>query len=125
MYSSVGIGHRERELVLVLAQRQRARFAQEPRRDALLEDRKLGIAGGVDERQVELGGERFGDVALRAHAERHQQRAELFAALLLHAERALEAGGVELAALDQDFADAFASRRVHAWCRPRYEKISR
>ena len=119
------IGHRERELVLVLAHGQRPRLAQEPRGDALLEDRKFRIARGVDERQAELRGKRLGDVALRAHAERHQQRTELFAAFLLHAQRALESRGIHLAALDQDFADAFASRRVHAWCRSGNEKISR
>ena len=119
------IGHRERKLVLVLAHRQRARLAQETRGDALLEDREFGIAGGVDERQAELRGQRLGDVALRADAERHQQRAQLFAAFLLHAKRALESGGVELAALDQNFANAFASRRVHARCRPSNGKNSR
>ena len=119
------VGHRQRELVLVLAHGQRARFAQEPRRDALLENRKFRIAGSVDKWQTELRGKRFGHVALGAHAERHQERAQLFAAFLLHAKRALEPGGIHLAALDQYFADAFASRRIHAWCRPRGEKISR
>ena len=112
--------------MLVLAHRQRARLAQEPRRDALLENREFGIAGGVDERQSELRRERLGDVALRADAERDEQRAQLFAAFLLHAQRALESRGVQLAALDQDFANAFASRCIHAWCRPRkLEKSSR
>ena len=108
------IGHRQRELALVLLHGQRARLAQEPRRDALLEDREFRVAGRVDERQPELRGERFGDVALRAKAERHQQRAELVAALLLHAQRALDARGVELAALDQDFAQAHLFGYVHA-----------
>ena len=35
------VGHRQRELGLVLAHRQRPRLAQEARRDALLEDREL------------------------------------------------------------------------------------
>ena len=46
-----GVGHRERQLRLVLAHRQRARLAQEARRHALLEDRKFGIAVGVHQRQ--------------------------------------------------------------------------
>ncbi len=108
------IGHRERQLVFVLAHGKRVRFAQEPRRDALLEDGEFRVAGGVDERQAELRGKGFGDVALRAHAERHQQRTELFSAFLLHAQRAIESRGIHLAALDKDLADAFANRRVHA-----------
>ena len=93
-------------------QRQRARLAQEARRDALLEDRKFGIAAGVDQRQAELRGERFGDVALGAQAERDEQRAELFAALLLQPQRALDAGGIELSAGDQDFAEAHGLESV-------------
>ena len=111
------IGHRERELVFVLGQRQRARLAQEARRHALLEDRQFGIAGGLDQRQAELRGQRLGHVALRDDAERDQQRAELLARLLLQAQRAFEPGGVELAALDQDLADAHSLRlRSHVFC---------
>jgi hypothetical protein len=84
------VGHRERELALVLAHGQRARFAQEARGDAFLENGKLGIAGGVDEREAELCRERFGDVALRADAERDEQRAQPVAGFLLHAKRPLE-----------------------------------
>ncbi len=119
------IGHRKRELMLVLAHGKCPRFAQEPRGDPLLEDWKLRVTGGIDEGQVELRGQRLGDVALRAHAERHQQRTELFATFLLHAERALEPRGIDLASLEQDFADAFANRSVHAWCRSGNEKIGR
>ena len=49
------VGHRERELGLVLAHRERPRFAQEPRGHALFEDRKFGIARRIEERQLELG----------------------------------------------------------------------
>ena len=110
------VGHRERQLGLVLAHRQRARLAQEARRDALLEDRELGIAGRVDQRQRELRRQRLGDVALRDDAQRDQQRAELLAAVLLQAQRALEVRGVELAAFDQDFAEASGGRCVHDVC---------
>jgi hypothetical protein len=77
------VGHREHELVGVLAHRQRARIPQEARRDALLEDRELRIAGDVEQRDAELGRERVGDVARRDDAERHQQRAEALAGILL------------------------------------------
>ena len=107
------IGHREGDLVLVLVERQCARLAQEARRDALLENREFGIAGRVDEREAELERERLGDVALRGQPERDEQRAQLFAAVLLDAQRAIEPGRVELAALDQDLADALSSRCIH------------
>ena len=106
------VGHRQRELVLVLAHRQRAAFAQEPLRDALLEDRELRVRRDVDHRQPELRGQRLGDVALRAGAQRHQQRPQLLAGILLQAQRAFQPRGVELAALDQDFAEAFAGGGV-------------
>jgi hypothetical protein len=107
------VGHRQRDLGLVLAQRQRPRLAQEPRRDALLEDGKFRISGGVDERQAELRRERLGDVALRAQPERHQQRAELLVRLLLQPQRAVETGRIELAPLDQDLADSLSRRCIH------------
>ena len=65
VYSSVGSAIASASSCSSSLQRQRARLAQEARRDALLEDRELGIAGGVDQRQPELRGERLGDVALR------------------------------------------------------------
>ena len=71
-----------------------------------------GIRRDVDQRQPELRGQRLGDVALRAGAQRHQQRAQLLAGILLQAQRALQPRGVELAALDQDFAEAFAGGGV-------------
>src|SRR6185312_10716266 len=52
----------------------------------------------IGQRQAELRGERFRDVALRAKAERDEERAQLFAAFLLQPERALDPRGVELAA---------------------------
>ena len=116
----IGVGrvdHRERELVLVLLQRQRAGLAQEPCGNAFFENREFRISGGVDQRQPELRRECLGDVALRTDAERHQQRADFFAAFLLHAQRAFESGGVQLAAFDQDLAEPFANRCVHAWNR--------
>src|SRR5262249_7619706 len=72
----------------------------------------------VDERQPQLNGERFGDVALGANAECDEQRAQPLAALLLQAQRALEPGDVELAPLDQDFAESPSSRIVHAFVVP-------
>ena len=98
--------------MLVLGQRQGPRLAQEARRYALFEDRQLGIAGGFDQRHAELLRERLGDVALRDQAQRDQQRAQLFVGFLLQAQGALQSGGVELAALDQDLADALPYRGV-------------
>ena len=112
------IGHRECELPLVLPDRQRTRLTQEARRNALFEDGEFGIAGRIDERQSQLDRERFRHVALRADAERDEQRAQLFAAFLLHAQRPVESRGIQLATLDQDFANAFATRCIHAELRP-------
>ncbi len=106
-----GVGHRQRELVLIFGQRQRARLAQKPRGDALFENRELGVSGGFDERQVELSRERLRDVALRNDPERDEQRTELLAGLLLQPQRTLEPRRIELAALDQNFADAFSIGR--------------
>ena len=53
------------------------------------------------------------DVALGDEAERDQQLAQLFAASLLKAQRALERRLIELAALDQDFAKQFSGGRIH------------
>ena len=98
------IGHRQRDFVVVLAHRQRMGVAQEARTHALLENREFGIARNVDQRQRQLDRQRFRDVALRDHAERHQQRAQLFAGFLLQPQRAFECGRIELAALDEDLA---------------------
>ncbi len=119
------IGHRQRQLVFVLAHRERPRFAQEASGNALLEDREFRIAGGVHEREVELCRERLGDVALRADTERHQQRAQPLAAVLLDAKCALEARSIQFSACDQDLAEPFANRCVHAWNRSRIGKWSR
>ncbi len=100
--------------MLVFAHRQRARLAQEARRDALLEDRELGISGGVEQRQVELHRERFANVALRAQPERDEQRSESLAAVLLQAQRALDAGSVELSARNQDLAQAHSLGCIHS-----------
>ncbi len=110
------IGHRQRKLGFVFGERQRARFAQESRRHALLEYRKLGVAGGLDQRQSELIGQRLRHVALRDDAERDQQHAELLAGVLLNAQGAVQARGIELAALDQHLAESFSFRCVHT-CR--------
>ena len=58
--------------------------------------------------------ERLGHVALRADAERHQQRAKLLAAVLLQAKRPLKTAGIKLAAIDQDFAESLSYRFIHA-----------
>jgi len=110
-----GIGHRERELEGILPERQRAGLAQEARRDQLFEDRDLRVAARVDQGQPELRRERLGDVTLRAQAERHQQRAELLAGLLLQSERPLDACGIELSAGDQQLAEAHSFRCIHAY----------
>jgi hypothetical protein len=90
-----------------------ARDSRRKRRDLLLEDRDLGVACGVDQRQAELHGQRFGHVTLRAQPQRHEQRAEALAAgILLKTQRAIERRGVELPAFDQDFAKAPPRRRV-------------
>src|SRR5439155_11407159 len=99
-----GVRHRERELGLVFANGERARLAKKARRDALFENRKFRVTAGVEQREVELQSERLDDVALGDEAERDQQLAQLFAASLLEAQRALERRLIELAALDQDFA---------------------
>ncbi len=121
------IRHREPELVLLLAHRQRARLAQEPRGDALLENRQLGIAFGVDEGQSQLRGERLRDVALRRQPERDQQCAEPLAGLLLQAQRALETRRIELAALDENLAESLSrgSQRNGGVQRWRCSKIGR
>jgi hypothetical protein len=56
--------------------------------------------------------QRFANVALGHHAQRDQQRAQLFAGFLLQAQRAFQGGRVELAALDQQFTYAFSDRGV-------------
>ena len=106
------IGHRQPELRFVLAHRQCARFAEEACRDALLEDGKFRVPVRVDHRQRQLRRQRFGNVALGAKSERDEQRAELFAALRLQPQRALQIRRIELAALDQDFAESFSGRCV-------------
>jgi hypothetical protein len=108
-----GVRHRERHLGIVLAQREHACLAQESRRHALLEDRELGIARRIDERQRKLLGKRVGDVALRYDAKRHEKRAQALLRLLLEAKGALERRLVELAALDQDLAKSLANGGVH------------
>src|SRR5439155_18610136 len=74
----------------------------------LFQDGELGVTGGFDERQPELGRKCIGDVPLRNHAQGHQECAELVAGFLLQPQRTFEAGGIELAALDQDLAKALA-----------------
>ena len=78
-----------------------------------------GYPPAVDERQAELRRERFRNVALRAKAERDEQRAELLAALLLQSHRALDAGGIELSAGNQDFAEAHGSVVGHSLGKPK------
>ena len=106
-----GVGHRQRQLVLVLGKRQRTRLTQEARRDAFLEDRQLRVAGRLDERHAELVRERLGHIALRDQTQRHQQSAELLVCFLLEPQCAIEPRGVELAATDQNLADFLAHRR--------------
>jgi hypothetical protein len=102
-----GVGHGERELLVVLAQRHGLRVAQELGRDALFQQRQLGVVGRLRERQVELVGERVGEVAPRNHAQAQQDGPDLVARVaLLELQRTLEVGAVELAALDQDLTDS-------------------
>jgi hypothetical protein len=109
-----GIGHRERKLALILSQRQGARLAQEARGDTFLEDRKFRVAGDVDQREPELRGERFGDVALGAKPAT-RAACRVFRRPPLHPQRALDAGGIELSAGYQDFAEAHGLGFGHAF----------
>src|SRR5262249_39623150 len=79
--------------------------------DALFQDRQLRVTVGFDQREAELKGERLGDFALGDQAERDEQRADLLVRFFLQAQRPIEPGRVELAALDQDLAEALARRR--------------
>ncbi|MNC88630.1 hypothetical protein D3C83_44630 [compost metagenome] len=88
-------------------QRHRLGVAQELRRQALLHERQLGKVAGLGERQIELVGEGVGEVAARHHAQAQQDHPDLVARLaLLQLQGALEVGGVELAAPDEDFTEA-------------------
>ena len=118
------VGHGKHQLVGILVDRQRARFAQEARGDLFLENRQLGIRSAVDERQTQLVRQRLGDIALRDQPQRHQQRAELLAGIRLQAQRALERGGIELAALDENFAKAL-SRGSVGWVHRKVAQKSR
>ena len=77
---------------------------------------RIGNSGypAVEQRQPELGRERLADVALCAQPERDEQRSEPLAAVLLQSQRALDAGGVELSAGDQDFAQAHSLGCIHS-----------
>jgi hypothetical protein len=103
------IGDRERQLVFVLTQRHRLRVAQELGREPFFHERQLGEVRRQRERQVQLVGQRVREVAARDHAQAHQHHADFLARLatLLQLEGSLQVGGVELAALDQDFAYSF------------------
>ena len=80
----------------------------------LLEDREFRVAGGVDERQSSCAAS--ASVTSRwAQTPSVTSSAPSFSpALLLQPQRALETGGVELAALDQDLAETFSGRGVRA-----------
>ena len=114
-----GVDHGQHQLVLVLADRDRARLAEETRADALLENREFGIGVGLDHRDAELQCKRFGHFALRDQAEIHQQLAQTLAfgtrtALgirLLQPKRAIERDRIELATLDEHLAHSPADRR--------------
>ena len=102
-----GVGDRERQLLVVLAQRHRLGVAQELRREPLLHERQLREVACLRERQVELVGERVGEVPAGHHAEAQQDHADLVARFaFLQLQGALEVGGVELAAFNEDFAEA-------------------
>ena len=57
--------------------------------------------------------ERLANVALRAQAERNEQRAKPLTAILLQAQRALDPRGIDLSAGDQDLAQAHSLGCVH------------
>ena len=102
-----GVGDGEGQLVVVLAQRHDLRIAQELGRQALFHERQLGVITGLGQRQVELLGERVSQVATRDHTQAQQDHANLLARLaLLQFQGTFEVRGIELAALDEDFADA-------------------
>jgi hypothetical protein len=101
------VGHRHHEALVGLAQRQRLRVAQEAVRDALLEERELGILGGGGHRDPQPLREGVGEVARRNQSQPVQDDAELLARLsLLEAQGALEVGGIEFSAGDEDLAQA-------------------
>ena len=104
------IGHREREDVVRQGDGNGAALAQEAVREAF--DFGSGGRRAIHrhQRDAELIGERGQHVALGDEAHVDQDLAELVAALLLQFERALEILGLDLAALDQDLAQAQVAR---------------
>ncbi len=101
------VGERHRHFLIVLAQRQRLRLAQELHRQALFHQRQLGIVGRGDGRQPQLQREGIGKVAPRDEPEARQDHADLFPrAGFLHLQGAVEVGGIEFPALDENLAKA-------------------
>ena len=102
-----GIGHRDDDAFVGLAQRQCLRVPQEPVRDALLEERQLGILGRRGDGDPEPLRQGVGQVAGGNQPQPAQDDAQLLARLaFLEAQRALEVGGIELAAGEEDLAQA-------------------
>ena len=88
---SVGSAIASAELVVVLAHRQRARVAQEARRHALLEDRQLRIARRRRPAAApSCAASASATSRCATSAERHQQRAQPLAGVLLESQGALE-----------------------------------
>ena len=105
------IGHREREAVDPSSATGMTRHWRRKRARA---PSISGATGGGpstrDQRHAKLLGERGQHVAQGDEAQVDQDLAELVAALLLQFERALEIFGLDLAALDQDLAEAQVAR---------------
>ncbi len=82
-------------------------IAQELGGQAFFEKRELGEIAGEGDGDIELVGERIGEVAARDHAEAQEDHPEPFVRFaLLELQRPVQVGGVELAALDEDFTEA-------------------
>ena len=70
-----------------------------------MQNRDLGIGVTQRERDVELLGQRLGNITLGHKAELHQQVTDSAVALLLQAERPCELVRIHLAVVDEDLAE--------------------
>ena len=113
------IGHRDREAVLGLGERQDVRLLEEVDADPLALHRQVGEVRGPGERQLEQLRQRLGDIALGHQAELDQEAVQGLGAGLGQTQRPREPGRVELALPDQQLAEhrLEARRLVAGACR--------
>ena len=104
------IGHRDGEDAVRQCDRDGAALAQEAMREAFDFGRGGRHAVHRDQRDVELIAERGEHVAVGDGAHVDQDLAELIAALQLEFEGALDIFGLDLAAFEQDLAEAHVAR---------------